>query len=142
MGGMLAPIVALVAWTMVMWWWMFALRIPAIIKLKINPQKAADEPGSQPMLPLAVRRVGENYNHLHEQPTVFYALALAMQLGGQAHDINVALAWAYVASRVVHSLVQATVNVIMLRFIVFAIGSLILMALTLHGALSVMHHFG
>lgn len=142
MGGMLAPVVALVAWTMVMWWWMFALRIPAIMRLKIDTQKAADEPGSQPLLPLAARRVGENYNHLHEQPTVFYALALAMHMGGQSHEVNVALAWAYVASRVVHSLVQATVNIVMLRFVIFAIGSLILMALTLHAGLSAMHHFG
>lgn len=142
MDGMLAPIVALVAWTLVMWFWMFALRIPAIARLKIDPQKAADEPGSQPMLPLSARRVGENYNHLHEQPTLFYALALAMQLGGQTQDLNIALAWAYVASRVLHSLVQATVNIIMLRFVIFVIGSLILMALTVHAALGLPHHFG
>lgn len=141
MDGMLAPVVALVAWTLVVWWWMFALRIPAIARLKIDPQKAADEPGSQPMLPLAVRRVSENYNHLHEQPTLFYALALAMHLGGQTQELNLALAWAYVASRVVHSLVQATVNVILVRFVVFAIGSLILMAMTVHAALGLPHHF-
>lgn len=141
MDGMLAPVVALVAWTLVVWWWMFALRIPAIAKLKIDPQKAADEPGSQPMLPLSARRVSENYNHLHEQPTLFYALALTMQMSGQTQELNLALAWAYVASRVLHSLVQATVNVILVRFVVFAIGSLILMALTVHAALGLPHHF-
>lgn len=142
MDGMLAPIVALVAWTMVMWCWMFALRLPAIAKLKIDPQKAADQPGSQPMLPLSVRRVGDNYNHLHEQPTLFYALALSMQLAEQTQDLNVALAWAYVASRVVHSLVQATFNIITLRFVIFVIGSLILMAMTLHAALGLPHYLG
>jgi hypothetical protein len=142
MDGMLAPVIALVAWTLVVWWWMFALRIPAIAKLKIDPQKAADEPGSQPMLPLSVRRVSDNYNHLHEQPTIFYALALAMQIGGQTQELNLWLAWAYVGSRVLHSLVQATVNVVSLRFVIFAIGSLILMAMTVHAALGLPHHFG
>ena len=73
--------------------------------------------------------VADNYNHLHEQPTIFYALALAAQLAGAADAANVGLAWAYVAVRVVHSLVQATKNVILLRFAVFALGSFVLMVL-------------
>lgn len=140
MGTMLAPLIALVGWTFVVWAWLFAVRIPAIARLKIDVQKAVDEPGSQPQLPLSVRRVGDNFNHLHEQPTLFYALALALEVMGQAHPINVALAWGYVASRVAHSLVQGTINVVPVRFALFVLGSLILMALTLHGAMALLHH--
>jgi len=140
MGTMLAPLIALVAWTFVVWGWLFAVRIPAIARLKVDVQKAADDPGSQPQLPVSARRVGNNYNHLHEQPTLFYALALALEVMGQAHPINVALAWGYVASRVLHSLVQGTINIIPLRFALFVLGSLILMALTLHGAMALLHH--
>jgi hypothetical protein len=57
-----------------------------------------------------VSRVADNYNHLHEQPTLFYALALGAQLVGADDTVNVGLAWAYVAVRVVHSLVQASRN--------------------------------
>ena len=81
------------------------------------------------MIPSQVRRVADNYNHLHEQPTIFYALMFfaAMTAGGDATSLN--LAWAYVGSRVVHSLIQATINKVMLRFVVFSIGSIILMVL-------------
>jgi hypothetical protein len=72
--------------------------------------------GAPLVLPPEVARVADNYNHLHEQPTLFYALALAAQLAGAADAVSVGLAWAYVALRVVHSLIQATVNVIPLRF--------------------------
>jgi hypothetical protein len=81
-----------------------------------------------------VSRVADNYNHLHEQPTLFYALALAAQLGGAADALNVGLAWTYVGVRVVHSLVQATKNVIPLRFAVFTLGSFALLALCVRTA--------
>jgi hypothetical protein len=93
--------------------------------------------GAPLVLPPEVSRVADNYNHLHEQPTIFYALALAAQLGGAADATNVALAWAYVALRVVHSLVQATRNVIPMRFAVFALGSLVLLVLLVRTALRV-----
>ncbi|MCH1932862.1 MAPEG family protein, partial [Shewanella sp. A25] len=81
-------------------------------------------------LPPNVRWKADNYNHLMEQPTVFYATALALALAGAGADpLNVGLAWGYVGLRVVHSLIQATVNVIMLRFAVFSVASLVLVAL-------------
>jgi hypothetical protein len=135
--GMLAPVLALVAWTFVMWFWMYATRIPAMQKARIDMAELS-RTGAPLVLPPEVARVADNYNHLHEQPTLFYALALAAQLGGAADATNVALAWGYVASRVVHSLIQATRNVIPLRFAVFAAGSFLLMALLVRTALRVL----
>jgi len=125
---MIGPILALVAWTYVMWFWMYATRIPAIQQAKVDMAELS-RTGAKLAMPPEVARVADNYNHLHEQPTIFYAVALAAQLGGATDSLNVGLAWAYVASRVVHSLVQATRNVIPIRFTVFALGSLVLLVL-------------
>jgi hypothetical protein len=132
--GMIAPVLALVAWTFVMWVWMYATRIPAMQKAGVDPAELS-RTGAPLVLPPEVARVADNYNHLHEQPTIFYALALAAQLGGAADAANVGLAWAYVALRIVHSLVQATKNVIPLRFAVFSLGSLVLFVLLVRTAL-------
>ena len=126
--GMMTPVLALVAWTFVMWIWMYATRIPAMQKANIDVAELG-RTGAPLVLPPEVARVADNYNHLHEQPTIFYALALAAQLVGAGDAVNVGLAWAYVAIRVAHSLVQATVNVIPLRFLLFALGSVTLLVL-------------
>jgi hypothetical protein len=127
---MVGPVLALIGWTFVMWVWMYATRIPAMQKANIDVDELS-RTGAPLALPPEVARVADNYNHLHEQPTIFYALALAAEISGVGDGVNVGLAWAYVASRVVHSLVQATKNKIMVRFTVFAIGSLVLFALLL-----------
>src|SRR5512145_1765306 len=124
--GMVAPVLALVGWTFVMWFWMYATRIPAIRRARIDMAELS-RTGAPLVLPPEVSRVADNYNHLHEQPTIFYALAIATQLAGAADATAVGLAWAYVGLRVVHSFVQATRNVIPLRFAVFTLGSLVLM---------------
>ena len=131
---MIAPVLALVGWTFVMWFWMYATRIPAMQKANIDMAEMS-RTGKKLELPPEVARVADNYNHLHEQPTIFYALALATQVAGAADGVAVALAWTYVGSRVVHSLVQATRNAIPVRFAVFAIGSLVLMALLVRTAM-------
>jgi hypothetical protein len=97
-------------------------------KHNIDPQGAA-KPGSLDALPMKVAQVAHNYNHLHEQPTLFYALALAAHVGNWADGVSIYLAWGYVGLRVLHSLVQATVNLVAARFAVFALASLVLMAL-------------
>ena len=126
--GMIGPVLALVGWTFVMWVWMYATRIPAMQRAQVDLD-AMSRTGAKLELPPEISRVADNYNHLHEQPTIFYALALAAQAGGVTDPTSVGLAWAYVGLRVVHSLVQATRNVIPVRFTVFALGSLVLLAL-------------
>jgi hypothetical protein len=135
--AMLAPVVALVLWSFVMWAWLYATRIPAITRLKIqfDPYRPSSEFHAQ--IPAEVRWKADNYNNLMEQPTLFYAIALTLALAGAADGLNVALAWIYVVLRVIHSLIQATVNIILPRFGVFMLGSLVLLALTIRAALVV-----
>jgi hypothetical protein len=129
-----APVVALAMWTHVMWLWMYVTRVPAITKSKMVLDPNAPRGAQMATLPANVRWKADNYNHLFEQPTVFYAVALALAVLGQGSGINATLAWAYVAARVVHSLFQATVNKIEVRFALFVLSSLILIALTVNAA--------
>ncbi|MFN3583577.1 MAPEG family protein [Phenylobacterium sp.] len=134
----LGPVVALVLWSMVMWAWLYATRIPAMQKARISLDPTLTAADLAARLPPNVRWKADNYNHLMEQPTVFYATALALALAGAGADpLNVGLAWGYVGLRVVHSLIQATVNVIMLRFAVFSVASLVLVALAVRAAMVV-----
>lgn len=126
--GMIWAVLVLAGWSGIMLIWLYALRIPAMIKGKINPQKLADR-GEKLALPPQISRPADNYTHLHEQPTVFYALALAAHAIGLDDYLSVALAFAYVGVRIAHSLVHATANIVLFRFSLFMIGSLLLAAL-------------
>ena len=135
----LAPVVALLAWTMVMWVWMYATRIPAMLKAGIDAKGMVGSTGAslRAQLPENVSWKADNYNHLHEAPTLFYAVAIVLAIIGQGDGFNTTLAWAYVGLRVVHSLVQATINKVAVRFAFFALSSLVLMALILHAGIAV-----
>ena len=126
----LTPMLVLVAWTLVLWVWMYATRLPAMSAARIDPQDAAHHGSWESRIPSRVRAVADNYNHLHEQPTIFYALMFFAVLTGGADSLSLTLAWAYVALRVVHSAIQATVNRVVWRFSVFSIGSIVLMVFT------------
>lgn len=138
----LGPVAALAMWSMVMWVWMYATRIPAMNKAKIDAKNLVGGTGSNldAVLPAEVQWKAHNYNHLMEQPTVFYAVALALAIGGMGGGLNTTLAWAYVALRIAHSLVQATVNRVMIRFALFALASIALIALCLHAFIGFVLH--
>lgn len=136
--AILLPVVALVAWTFVVWAWMYATRIPAIrrARMKLDPHAPRGE--QMASLPAVVRWKADNYNHLMEQPTLFYAIGLTLSLLGRGDGLELTLAWTYVALRVVHSLWQATTNVIEVRFALFFVSSLVLAAMTVRAGLAAM----
>jgi hypothetical protein len=135
----LHPVAALAVWTMIMWLWMYITRIPAMTAAKVDPdslvQQGAKSLGE--LLPAKVQWKADNYNHLHEAPTVFYAVALLLAMVGQGDGFNAMLAWTYVGLRVVHSIFQATLNRVMLRFVIFVLSSLALMMLVAHAYMAV-----
>jgi hypothetical protein len=134
MASLIPPVLALIGWTFVMWVWLYATRIPALRAARVDLD-AISRTGAKLDLPPAVARVADNYNHLHEQPTLFYALALAAELANVVDYVSAALGWAYVVLRVIHSFVQATRNVIIVRFYVFATASAVLLVLLLRTVL-------
>jgi hypothetical protein len=127
-----APVIALAVWTHCIWAAMYATRIPAIRRAGMVLDPSAPRGEQMATLPARVRWKADNYNHLMEQPTVFYAVALSLAILGHGSGINAMLAWAYFLLRVVHSLVQTTFNKIEVRFGVFALSSLVLIALTVN----------
>jgi hypothetical protein len=138
---LIAPIVALVAWSLVMSIWMYAARLPAMRRAGISLKGRRGTRGGalEGVIPDEANWKAHNYAHLMEQPTIFYAIVIALILMGFDAAINVYLAWGYVALRIVHSLIQATVNIVLYRFIVFTLSSLCLIGLTTHAAIFLIH---
>jgi hypothetical protein len=132
-----APIVALAAWTLAMMAWMYSVRFPAMRRQGISLKgRIGSKTGSlDGVVEDRVQWKAHNYNHLLEQPTIFYAIAIVLALNGEDHGIPLLLAWAYVAFRIAHSLVQAIVNVVRWRFFLFLGGSLCLAGMILCAAI-------
>lgn len=137
----LKPVVVLIAWSLVMWTWMVSVRIPALRAAKIDMASLVGGKGSDAdrALPGKAQWPSHNYNHLMEQPTIFYAVAFVIALTDTAFPLNLYLAWGYVGLRIAHSLVQATFNRVIVRFALFLLSTLCLVALTLHAAMAVFH---
>jgi hypothetical protein len=141
----LAPVVALVAWTLLVMLWMAVSRGSEFRRLGITPTSIPDGSRGVDLDGKADPRAqwkSHNYNHLMEQPTIFYAIALTLALMDFGGGINFYLAWGYVGLRIVHSLIQCTVNVVRFRLAVFALASLCLLGLTTHAGLRLLHDCG
>ncbi len=135
----LKPVAVLAAWSLVMWAWMVAVRLPALKAAGIDLGKLTGGKGmdADRVLPPKAQWPSHNYNHLMEQPTVFYAVALILAILGAGGGLNATLAWGYVGLRIAHSLVQATFNRVSIRFALFVLSTLCLVALSLHALLAV-----
>ena len=135
---LLAPVVVLVAWTLVMLVWTAVKRAPFMRNRSEIPPgvRGADMPPGSHNWP------AHNYMHLVEQPTIFYAIVFVLVLMNFDAPVNIYLAWGYVVLRIIHSLVQATVNIVKYRFLIFALGTLCLAALTIHAGLKILHDCG
>ncbi len=136
MEAILKPVFAMALLTFVMALWMLLTRIPAMMRLKIHPQKGQDTSKLRDYLPHQVNSVSNNYNHLFEQPVLFYAVCISIALLGHSDAFFVACAWVYVALRVVHSLVQATADIVIIRFYVFIASWLVLAVMIVRESIS------
>lgn len=134
---MLAPAAMLVVWSLVMLFWMAGVRLPAFKKAGITLDGAPGARGQdlEGVVPAPVNWPAHNYSHLMEQPTIFYPTVVILAMTG-AGALDVALAWAYVALRIVHSIWQATVNKVPVRFLLFLTSSLLLVALAIRAVIA------
>ncbi len=133
----LAPVIALVTWSGIIWAWMYATRIPAILKLRMVLDPVMPRGEQMAQLPASVRWKADNFNHLMEIPTLFYAVAISLAVLGDNSSSSLMLAWGFVVLRIVHSLVQTLWNHIPTRFALFFISSLVLFGLIYKAALLV-----
>lgn len=138
----LKAVVALAAWSTIMWIWLYVTRLPAMGRAKIDGLTMVGSTGKglrEQLVAAGEERaswVADNYNHLMEQPTVFYATAIALALMGGGNGTSATIAWAYVGLRVAHSLVQVFSNRVIIRFSLFMLSGLALAALVLHAAMT------
>lgn len=128
---MLAPAAVLVVWSIIMLMWTAGSRFPAMAKSGMDLKNA--KPGGrgqdlEGVIPDKVNWKSHNYSHLMEQPTIFYPTVIILAIMG-ASATEVLLAWVYVGLRIIHSLWQATVNVVAVRFLLFILATLALAAL-------------
>jgi hypothetical protein len=123
----LAPVLVLIGWSLLIWILLYARRIPAMQAAKIAPDEAKNpHSGWKSKVPLKAEAAAHNYNHLMEQPTIFYALMFYAMLTGNTVSWVYYLAWAYVGVRVLHSLVQVSTGPVMVRFPLFVLSTLCL----------------
>ena len=127
---MLAPAAVLVAWSIVMLFWMAFTRLPAMAK---GGGLKGAKPGGrgqdlEGVIPDRINWKAHNYAHLMEQPTLFYAAVVIIAIMGPG-ALDPVFAWIYVAIRIVHSIWQATVNIVSVRFLLFLLSTLALICL-------------
>ena len=127
--SILDPMIAMLAWSGLIVAILLMTRIPAVAKQWGNLQFAKHSDELRPKLPEKFRYVTDNYNHIFEQPTLFYAVLIYIQLADTVSQTNVSLAWAYVSLRVIHSAIQLTSNNVSWRAASFATSSLILIGM-------------
>ena len=138
---LLGPVVALIAWSLIMLIWMVLTRLPAMKAVGIDlSTRVGSQPGAlDGVVDEKAQWKAHNYIHLMEQPTLFYAIVVVLVLMGDDMRFTLALAWGYVGLRIVHSIVQATWNRILVRFILFALSTLCLLGLTIHAAIGLLN---
>ncbi|MFC4292148.1 MAPEG family protein [Sphingorhabdus arenilitoris] len=140
-GNLLLPAAILILWSMIVLLYMTALRLPALRAARSHMRsapKGARYQDIEQYIPAKVNWPSHNYTHLLEQPTIFYPAVILLHLSGANDAMNVALAWAYVVLRIVHSLWQIFFNGIPLRMTLFAVSSLCLLALAIRCTYSVL----
>jgi hypothetical protein len=113
--SLLTSVFAMGLLTFAMGLWMSLVRMPAMQRAGLSLQDAAHTRDLATRLPSEARRVADNFNHLFEAPTVFYAVVLAIVVAGRSDLVYAGCAWAFVGIRGLHSLVQATFNRVAVR---------------------------
>ena len=142
--GLIAPVIALVCWTLVVMIWLGYERVRNINRLKLSPDAGKFARDLNALMPDRAKQVSDNYMHLMEQPTLFYAVCFSLQFLGQGeHPVNIGFAWGYVSIRVLHTLVHSTFNDVRIRFFLFLLSSVFLVGLVTHAVLGMFrfsHH--
>lgn len=136
-GRILAPAAILVLWTLVMLVWLAATRLPAINRMG---GLGSAKPGGrgqdlEGVLPDTINWKSHNYAHLVEQPVLFYATSASLAILGFT-SADVVLAWSYVCLRILHSLWQALINTVPVRFTIFGLSTLCLIVLAVRVAIT------
>src|SRR5271156_693659 len=130
-----APFFAMIGLTIIVWIYMYARRIPFIIRSKLTPKQLSPVELAR-LSPPAVANPSDNLKNLFELPTIFYALVLCLYVTSHVDATSVWAAWLFVGFRVLHSAVHCTFNFVPLRFWLYAGAALVLWFMAVRAALA------
>jgi len=132
MDHFLSPVLGLIIWSLIIWVVLYQRRIPMLKGADLSQDSAKSPDGAwKDQMPLKVQAPAHNYNHLMEQPTIFYALMFFLFLAEKSSMAALGLAWAYVILRIIHSLIQINAGAVMPRFLIFSLSTFCLMGMVI-----------
>jgi len=115
----LQPMLAMMVLTAIVWFVLYARRLPAMRKVGVSSQEYTTPDKGAALLPESVSYPAHNFRNLFELPVLFYALCLYLFVTGTAQNVDVVAAWAFVGFRALHSLIHSTVNIVIARFLAY-----------------------
>jgi len=131
----LYPIFALAAWTVIVLVQIPITRFYAAFRHQVV--ESDFKLGESPNVPYYVSIPNRNYMNLLELPVLFYVICLLFYVTDGVSPVVAQMAWAYVALRVVHSIIHLSYNHSVHRFAVFALSNFTLIALWIVAGLHV-----
>ena len=137
----LAPAAVLIVWSIIMLFWVAAVRFPAMKALAgesgTKPTARAGGRGQDLEGRIPDRAVwpAHNFTHLMEQPTIFYPAVIILAIMGAAAG-DVLAAWIYVALRILHSFWQSLVNTLPVRMLLFFASTFALLWLAIRAVMA------
>ena len=121
------PALAMAALTFIVWLRMYFARVGEMKRERIHPQAVATSPQMAALL--KDTRAADNFRNLFELPVLFYLALVVIALTGQVSALTLALAWLFVALRILHSAIHCSYNKVMHRFQAYLAGSIVLWVL-------------
>lgn len=129
------PMLGVMTLTGAVWFYMYALRIPAMQKRRVPVQVYTTPDKVIELLPEEINYPANNLKNLFELPVLFYALCLYLFSSGGVDAVYLGAAWLFFAFRVLHSVVHCTRNIVMLRFYLYAAAALALWFMVVRAAI-------
>lgn len=129
------PFLALMLLTLVVWVVMYVRRLAFLYANKVDTRELTTPERGAAIIPESISYPAHNLRNLFELPVVFYALCLYLYLADRVDATFVIAGWVFFAFRIVHSLIHSTVNIVMLRFLIYMAGALTLWFMVLRAAL-------
>ena len=133
--AILGPVFAMFALTFAVWVFMYVRRIRFITAQDLQPDELQIPGRLAALSPPGVSNPSDNLQNLFEIPVLFYALALVLLVTARVDGLHVVAAWVFVVFRVLHSAVHCTINVVMLRFYLYAISTVVFWAMAARAAI-------
>ena len=122
--AILGPVLMMILLTLLVWIYLYVVRIRFITRNKITPAQLAVPGALAELSPPEVSNPSDNLKNLFEIPVIFYVLALFLFVTNQVDAANLTAAWLFVGLRAFHSAVHCTINIVMLRFTLYLASTL------------------